>query len=537
MAHLMQNGDTVQPARPNGRAPRHRDPDDSLLDRLRPYFAHEHAPLVILIGLVAIWVLVMGSLIVLRHQRFGTFDFDEGIYDQYLWQLAHGRGSNTVRGVPLAGHHASFAFLLIAPLAWLGAGPNTWNLLMTLALGATAIPLYLLARDKLHRSWLALLVGVVWLLQPTVSWLVQEGFHPDGMAVPFLVCTYLFGERLIRQREAHRVRRSTRWAFVASFLLTITWKEDLALALVGMGLVWAIRRHWRFAAQVIGVAAVWFLLFGVWLVPHFAGGSVYGGIYGDLGATPSEIAVNSAKHPSRLVERLDDNDAIGYTRGLTESWGFVPILAPATLLITAPQWFTNIISSAGFTYDLHFHYQSVPMAALAISFVEGLRRLIRWRRWVGEGVAIVGLVAAFACASWYGATPLSVKYDQGAWPLVDPVDFAAKQHAVALVRGGKGVSADYLMVSHLTHRQVAYSFPNPWVSRNYGVGHGQTGDPAEVHWLVVDTAVLGDADRSLLASISGSGEFAVRYDSGHVLVLERVKPPGEGTHQIVLPDP
>lgn len=535
MANAVQASEADNGPR-SARRVRERDVDDSLLDRLRPYFAHEHAPLAILIGLIAIWVLVMGSLIVLRHQRFGTFDFDEGIYDQYIWQLAHGRGANTVRGVPLAGHHASFAFLLLVPLAWLGAGPNTWNLLMALALGATAVPLYLLAKERLGRGWLGLLVGVAWLLQPTVSWLVQEGFHPDGMAIPFLVWTYYFGERFLRQREVGHVPRSTKVLLVASFLLAISWKEDLALALVGMALVWAIRGHWRLALRVGGAAALWFVVFGVWLVPHFAEGSVYGGIYGDLGTTPSEIIVNSAQDPSRLLNRMRENDASGYTRGLTQSWAFVPFVAPTTLLITAPQWFTNIISSAAFTYDLHFHYQSVPMAALAIGFVEGLAKIIRWRRWVGEGVAIVGLLFAFACASWYGITPLSVKYRQGAWPLQAPTQLAAKQHAVSMVRGGKGVSADYLMVSHMTHRQVAYSFPNPWISHNYGVGHGKTGDPAKVHWLVVDTAVLGERDKALFASISGSGEFAVRFDSGTVLVLERVRPPGKGSEPIVIPE-
>ncbi len=529
---------TVEAARPGGVAARpriERDRDDGLLDRLRPYFAHRNATLVVLLGLIAVWVLVMGSLIILRHQRFATFDFDEGIYDQYLWQLAHGRAANTVRGVPLAGHHASFAFVLLVPLVWLGAGPNTWNLLMTLALGATAAPLYLLARDKLHREWLALLVGVVWLLQPTVGWMVWEGFHPDGMAVPFLVWTYYFGERLLAQREALRPSRWTRGAFVASFLLTITWKEDLALALVGMGLVWAIRRHWALAWRVIAVAALWFVVFGVWLVPHFAGGSVYGGIYGDLGTTPSEIIVNSAKNPSRLWHRLDENDAAGYSQGLVQGYGYVPVLAPTTLLITAPQWFTNIISSAGFTYDLRFHYQSVPMAALAIGFVEGLAVLIRWRRWVGEGLAIVALVAAFCCASWYGVSPLSVKYRQGAWPLVEPTNIAQRRATVAMLGGGQGVSADYLMVPHLTHRRVIYSFPNPWVSYNYGVGHGQVGNPAAVHWVAVDTAVLGEDDRALLASITNSGEFVVRYNAGSMLVLERIRPPGGGRNRIVAP--
>ena len=508
-----------------------------LVDLLRRAGGDDRLPFGVLMALAVWWAFTMGRLIVLRHDRFGTFDFDEGIYDQFLWQLAHGRTFDTVRGVTLEGHHAHVAFLLLVPLVWLGAGPNTWNVLFAATMAATTIPLYFLAKDKLHSSWLGLLVGAVWLAQPTVQWMVQEGFHPDGMAIPFLIGTYLFGERMVAQKRASgSVDRRTRWAFVACFLLTISWKEDLALALLGMGVVWIIRRQYRFGAKVAVAGALWFVVFGVWLVPHFAGGSVYGGIYGDLGHTPAQILVNSAVHPSKLVHRLEQNDAVGYSRELVRPYGFVPLLSPSTLLIGAPQWFTNIISSASFTYDLHFHYQSIPMASLVISFVEGLSLLLRWRRWIGEGVGVVALGFALYCSRTVGPSPLSIQYRSGEWPLIPDVDQSARETAVDLVPSGAGVSADYLTVSHLTHRQIAYSFPNPWRNSNYGVTDAAHGDPAKVQYLVVNTTILGN-DQQLFDNIRASGEFRTVYNSGTEWVLERVEPPGHGTSPVVVPPP
>lgn len=561
--------------------------------RLGAALADERTPLAILVALIVAWVVIMGRLIVLRHDRFATFDFDEGIFDQFFWQLGHLEQFNTVRGVTLAGHHASFAFLLLAPFVWLGAGPNTWNILHTIAIAATAVPLFFLVKDKIGRPWVGLVVGVAWLAQPTSQWLVQEGFHPEGMALPFLVGTYLFGERWLAQSRAartaaaatdatvvagaaeapdgsvgdaatgdatalaspaswtHRVasalgrwwagdrrvlnrdERRTRIAFVACFALTITWKEDLALALAGMGLVWLIRREWRFASKVLLVAGLWFVILGVWLVPHFAGGTVYSGIYGDLGRTPSEIVLNSVTDPGALVERLDQNDAAGYTRELFQSWGFVPFLAPSTLLIGAPQWFTNIISAANFTFDPRLHYTAIPLAALAISLVEALRRGYRWRAVVGDGLLVVALVAALLCARWNGPSPWGDQYARGAWPLVEPRDLGAKREAVARVPDGAGVSADYLAVPHLTHREVIYSFPNPWTSWNYGVNPGETGDPADVEWLVLtSTTSLRPADKALLATLRDSGEFEVRFEEGNVLVMQRVAPPGPATSHL-----
>ena len=118
--------------------------DTGLLDLLKGRVGQaDHAPISVLSAAVVAWVVVMGRLILMRQRNFGTFDFDEGIYDQYLWQLAHFRLFNTVQGVPLDGHHASLAFILLVPLVWLGGGVGTWDILQTMALAGTAFPLVL----------------------------------------------------------------------------------------------------------------------------------------------------------------------------------------------------------------------------------------------------------------------------------------------------------------------------------------------------------------------------------------------------------
>jgi hypothetical protein len=501
----------------------------AVLARGRQSLAHPQAPLIALLVLIVAWSAVMGAHIVLRHERFGTPDWDEGIFDQFFWLLAHGRQFNTVRGVTLAGHHASFAFLPLAPLTWLGAGPNTWNIIHTLAVAGTAVPLYFLARDKLGGAWLAFGVGVVWLLQPTPQWLVHEGFHPEGMALPFLVGTYLFGERLIVQRREHGVvRNTTKWAFVGCFAGTITWKEDLALALLGMGMVWLIRREWRLARGVIAVSAAWFVVFGIWLVPHFAGGSVYGGLYGELGETPGEVVFNSARHPGDLWDQLGDNDAGGYARDLAQSWAFVPLASPTSLLIGLPQWFTSAISTADFTRNIQLHYAAIPLAAMAIGFVEGARWLQQRRWWSSRDMLVVVVVAAAVCSRWYGVSPLSLKYREGFWPLVAGETDEIRRDALDLIPGDAGAVADYRTVPHLTHRETIYSFPNPWMRHGFGVNPDERGDPAKVEWVLVDTNVLGEDDVALFERVRDSGEFRVRLHEKTVTLLERVKPPGEG---------
>ena len=111
--------------------------------------------LLVLIGAMVLWAIVFGRLVVLRHDYWRTIDFDLGIHDQSIWLLSRFKDFVTVRGLPVFGHHATFGYFFLVPLAWLGAGPNTWNVLQVVAIASSALPIYYLARDRLKRPWLA----------------------------------------------------------------------------------------------------------------------------------------------------------------------------------------------------------------------------------------------------------------------------------------------------------------------------------------------------------------------------------------------
>ena len=137
-----------------------------LLERLQA------RPAAVVLGVaIAVWCTVFGRLIWQRHARFATFDFDLGHHDQAIWLLAHGKGFITVSGMPVFGHHMTLAYFAVAPLYWLGGGPQLLDLLQTAALGLSAVPIYLYARDRLGNEWQALALGVAWLLNPSVQWL------------------------------------------------------------------------------------------------------------------------------------------------------------------------------------------------------------------------------------------------------------------------------------------------------------------------------------------------------------------------------
>ncbi len=162
--------------------------------------------------------------------------------------------------------------------------------------------------------------------------------------------------------------------------------------------------------------------------------------------------------------------------------------------------------------------------------VEGIAAIDRrFRRRAGPRWAVLAVTLAFALFATHawGPSPASVRYHDGYWPDTRyAFGTAAKDRAVASIPAGAAVSADYNLVPHLAHRELIYTFPNPWISVNYGTsGNTAHGNAADVEWLAVNTYLLDPQSQTLLGELVARGEFVVdSFDDG-VMVAHRVKPP------------
>ena len=279
--------------------------------------------------------------------------------------------------MPVLGHHFTVAYFAVAPLYWLGGGPQLLDLLQTAALALSAVPIYVYAKHRLDNEWWALGFGVAWLLNPSVQWLVWEAWHPETMAIPFFLAAYVMAER---------GRMRWYWGFLVA---TLAWKEDLALAIAVLGFVYLVRGRRRLGLMTIAVAGAWFVVAYMIAMPHFNGGQNHAGIfYGELGSGPTDILKTAVTDPTLIWRRLEGNDALGYGRDLLLPWGMTALLAPLTLLIAVPQFFANALTNQGFFYDIRFHYVAIILAVLALASIDGiagLRRVGLRRFGVGSG--------------------------------------------------------------------------------------------------------------------------------------------------------
>jgi len=469
-------------------------------------------PALVLAGLIAAYVVVFGRLTWAQQSNFGTFGFDMGIYDQGIWLLSRFQEPFvTVRGLNYFGHHVNPITLLFVPAYWLGAGPHFLYLAETVWMALGAVPVWLLARDRLANQWTALVLAASYLLYPSLEWINWWHFHPDALIITPLLFAYWLA-----------TRERWRW-FAVAVAVALLCKEDAALAVLALGVVLAVRGQRR-AGLLTGLAgAAWFVLATQLVIPRANGGvgPLYEELFPAFGGSVGEIVWNVVRHPGRVLSLAAEPDRLNYYTQLLAPVAFLPLAALPVLLIGGPQVAVNVISGHSLTHDIRYHYTSIVIAAVFLATVEACAWLGRRQ---GRQRFLVGLVAATSLAAnvAWSPSPVGVQFRSGIWASPQ-AKHAAVHRALRLVPARAGVSATYYLVPHLTHRVHIYEFPNPWQVTNWGVRGENPPDPATVDYLVVDAALVG-SQQPLFDRLTGpAGGFQVAFASDGIVVAKRVR--------------
>jgi uncharacterized membrane protein len=483
-----------------------------------PWLRRPHPAELALALAITIWIVTFAVLVVRRQERFWSVDFDMGIYDQAIWLLARGQSFITVRGLPVFGHHATFGLLLFAPASWLGAGPNFLNVAQVTVLALGAVPLYLLGRARSLSEWAAAGLAGAFLLHPALQFLGWELFHPESIAITPLLCAYLCA-----------VRRSWRW-FAVWTVLAVSFKEDLALAVLVLGLVIAFRPRRQPGDRLAGLltavlAALWFIAVTQLLIPTVAGHPAhYEALYAGVGGSPWGIVETAVTDPGEITSRVLSSESGDFAWKLLAPFGLTALLSPGVLAVGLPQFGADVLSDTSWTREISFHYAALPLAAVAIAAVEGAAFLVRRFGGVTRWLVPVGVLACALTATLaWGPSPIGAEYRNQWWPPEQDTRLDAKRAAVAAVPADASVSAVYTFVPHLSGREEIYSFPNPWRPSNWGYEDRDTRDPRTVDWLVVDRGALGEADRLLLEQILTSGAWDVLRDVDGIVLAKRTR--------------
>ncbi|MDW8366830.1 MAG: DUF2079 domain-containing protein [Abditibacteriales bacterium] len=362
-------------------------PLDKLLDKLyTPRLSR-----IVLGAFLLLSLMMLTSSAVLRHEKFLTYIYDLGIMEQTLWNTAHGRPLefSVSHGQPTVRALTGRLELIYLPLAFLyRLRPDATTLLyvQSLFLALGALPIYLLAQDKLKSPFAALCLAGAYLMHPAVQGINLSAFHSTSLAVPMLLFAFYFLER-------GNVR-----SFTLAALMALSCREDLALPLFGLG-VYAALAHQRKAAGW-GIAfgsLAWFALI-VFLIPkltHAAPSPYARKMLGHLAEGPTGMLRTLVHDPMALMQQLATFDNLFYLFVLLAPFGLLSLLRPAALLTCAPTLLAHLSSGWSQMADIQSHYAAPLLPAVAVSAVLGVDTLAGWH---------VGRLHVGTLARWHVGT-------------------------------------------------------------------------------------------------------------------------------------
>lgn len=488
-------------------------------------------------GLAALYAAVLGFYTCVQHERFRTFAYDLGTFDQGIW-LA-GQGGDlfvTVRGLHLLGDHVRLFSFVLAPLYWAWDDVRALLVLQSVAIAAGAFFVGRLASRELPgRPALVLALVAGYLLHPAVQNLNLDHAHPDAFASTFLLASldYLRAGRLL--------------PFSIAAALAMSCKEDVPLVFVALGLALMLDpRRRRLGAVLVAVAGAYFALCIGVILPAFNGVGFFRtesrGFFAGLGSHGAD--------PSWLFGRLFRVESGEYLFSLGAPNLFLFLFSPLSVVPALPALAANLLSDASYPRDLLYHYQTSILPFLYLGTIDSLARFDRVRRGEAPPAGAGGLRGS----GWRGAAPVVLPLlmlsaclaANAAWSRLPLLESPAKiRDAVASLRGDHRiarlnrlvdripadavVSAHYTLVPHLSHRRGIYLFPNPFEVREWGIAGENPHDPESVEYIFVQDAWGHESTTPMAAEIAERYGLEPVERDNRVALYGRPQPAGSAS--------
>jgi len=467
--------------------------------------------IVALVALITVYVLVLTSLSIARHEAFHSHAYDLGIFDQVMWNTAHGRlFENTVMleyARNLLGNHFSPIFLIIAPLYWLWSDVQVLLVLQTVALGLGAVPVFLFTRRQTGSPVTALVMTAAYLLFPALQYVNLFDFHEIALSVPLLGFAVLC---LMDGRDR---------LFLLFLSLALLCREEVAFLAMAFGLyILACQRRVRLGAAVTGLGLVWAAVTIAVLVPCFQGEENYYYVirYQYLGHSLGEIASTVITRPLYVLNHLLVPSKVDFVLRLLAPVGLIPLAGFEVLALSLPTFAYLLLSDYREQHSIFFQYSAPLIPFIFFATAQGLSRLRslpsgRSLPWQVALLVYVG-VAGILAYQQYGPGPLGGQFHGDRY--AQNVHTELGHQVIARIPKNASLSAQADLVPHVSQREEIYTFPNL---------HG-----AEYVWL--DTTASpwpldkGQYDRAV-AQLRRNGLYELTFeDDGYMLFRRRSEP-------------
>ena len=428
---------------------------------------------------LGLWMIGFCGLKTLQHLSFGTNACDLSIVDYGFYstlkgevmadpfhQYAFGRwvsdkgmlsyAPGRVKGWEshFAVHFTPILFLFI-PIYIIFPGPLVLLYIEVVAIGLSALFLYLIAQSAFKDQFFPALVAIIYLFFRQQLIGLMHDFHTELLFPVFLLGAYYF--LAVRKRP---------FLFLLFLSLALLVKEDIGIYLFFFGIFAAFKLKERRLGLLTSAAALGYVLLALTLIipffRHQSGASgfyLYGSIYGQEGGSLFQIMANILAHPALLFQGIDFGS---FLRIL--AWNillpllFVPLLSWFGLLLIPPLA-VMLFSKIPQMYTFGIHYSMIFLPFLFLALIYGMKNLREvWdRRFQGErrgGVIVLSL-----------ALLLGNLANSNFWRTIQPSRYRAlssysdAKQLMAMIPPEASVAAQSALIPHLPKRKAIDMLP------------------------------------------------------------------------------
>lgn len=465
--------------------------------------------------------------------------FDMVDFHMPIWGTLQGRFllvsrynfTDTFMGLDVAlGFLPAIPFYALVPSAY------TLVVVQTLLLASAAIPVYLIARDRLGSPWAGVAFAALYLLYPTTQFMAMAApFQPRIPGLVALLWAFWFLER----------RRLALYLLLLG--LAMLTRTDAALVVVAFGLYAALRRlPPAYSLVPLLVGLVYFYVAITYITPRFyspsfqpvrvevpfdlsrdyndmwpCGVSPQACYYLHLGSGIPSIVKNVLTHPVEVFLFVVQPAKLAYLALMFAGLLFLPLFAPRELLLVAPIFAINLLSNRVYQYVITEQYQILAIPGMVIAAIYGAAWL--WARVARrvQRAERAGALAAAAMVALVALINLPLKN-----PVVSALRNAERPERVALMERMKTqippdavVAATSFLAPHLLPREELYYIPG-------GKMHHQV-DEAE--YAFIDTRASGlraEAARGndIVARLRADPAWTIVHEEDGLMLFRKLHP-------------
>lgn len=315
-----------------------------------------------LLGGIFVYCLIFIAITLWKYLYFGYNGLDLAIFNQVLYNSSWGNFYYfTIHPQSYLGDHFNLWLAALAPLYALWRQPVWLLIWQTVLLGATAWPLFRLAK-KFVSPAVACLIGWLWLINPFVQNTNVFEFHELPLAIFLLFWALVFW---LEKRPG---------SFYLFAFLTMMVREDVALVVMMFGILALIEKR----------SFLWWWPLPIGLSWFFIATKIIGSLnplgqykflyyYQWLGTNVSEIIINSLTHPWLIFAKMIAPQNLAMTAALFLPFAFINFRWSRYWLLGLPIYFQLILGgSLNALIVTKTHYSNLLLVPLFLVFLVGL---------------------------------------------------------------------------------------------------------------------------------------------------------------------